>query len=54
MAYLWNIIYNDYVKLKFEATDQADEEAVVTEEKPPPQYPNLENLTILVHGKRLK
>ncbi|KAL7736880.1 hypothetical protein ACLKA6_015711 [Drosophila palustris] len=53
VAYLWNIMYNDYVELKFGDAYQVDE-AAVNQEQPPPKYPNTENLTILVHGQRMK
>ncbi|XP_034478993.1 uncharacterized protein LOC117785190 [Drosophila innubila] len=53
VAYLWNIIYKDYVELKFGADDPVDKD-VVTPEQTPSKYPNPESLTILVHGKRMK
>jgi len=47
------MIYKEYVELTVGAPEQADE-TVVNQEKSSTKYPNTDNLTILVHGQRIK
>ncbi|KAH8371480.1 hypothetical protein KR093_007583 [Drosophila rubida] len=55
VAYLWNIMYNEYVELTIEVAPPAVEvdSTAQAPTKHSSKYPNTEGLTVLVHGKKM-